>query len=57
MSVGRTVLSGGGLADPAGWPPGLLTPADRERFARYAEALCFYEGAQWLGRPRRGRRG
>lgn len=38
----------------AAWPPGLVTPADRERFARYAEARAFYEGAQWAGRRRRG---
>jgi hypothetical protein len=39
---------------PVAWPPGLLSAADRARFARYAEALAFYEGSQWLGRPRRG---
>ena len=38
---------------PVAWPPGLLSAEDRARFARYAEALAFYEGAQWLGRPRR----
>ena len=32
----------------------LLSPDDRLRFARYAEARDFCEGAQWLGRPRRG---
>ena len=31
-------------ADPADWPAGLAGPADRERFARYAEALAFYRG-------------
>ena len=36
------------------WPPATLTADDRLRFARYAEALDFFEGAQWLGRPRRG---
>ncbi len=41
-------------AAPLAWPSGLLAPADRARFARYAEALAFSEGAQWLGRPRRG---
>lgn len=41
-------------AAPLAWPPGVLTAEDRARFARYAEALDFYEGAQWLGRPRRG---
>jgi hypothetical protein len=39
---------------PLAWPPGVLTAEDRARFARYAEALDFLEGAQWLGRPRRG---
>ena len=42
------------VPDGTGWPPGLLTAADRERFARYAAALAFYEGDQWLGRRRRG---
>jgi hypothetical protein len=28
--------------------------ADQARFARYAEALAFYEGDQWNGRRRRG---
>src|SRR5262249_27389240 len=36
------------------WPPGLATDDDRLRFARYAEALSFYEGDQWLGKRRRG---
>ncbi len=40
--------------DAAGWPPGVLRPADRERFAAYAEALGFYQGTQWRDRPRRG---
>ena len=39
---------------PLAWPPGTLTAEDRARFARYAESLDFYEGGQWLGRPRRG---
>jgi hypothetical protein len=39
---------------PLAWPPGVLSAEDRARFARYAEALDFYEGGQWLGRPRRG---
>lgn len=39
---------------PLAWPSGLLAAEDRARFARYAEALAFFEGAQWLGRPRRG---
>jgi hypothetical protein len=39
---------------PLAWPPGVLCAEDRARFARYAEALEFYEGSQWLGRPRRG---
>jgi len=39
---------------PLAWPPHVLTAEDRLRFARYAEALDFFEGAQWLGRPRRG---
>jgi hypothetical protein len=42
------------LTTPLAWPPGLLTAEDRARFARYAEALAFCDGAQWLGRPRRG---
>ncbi len=40
--------------DPAGWPPGVLTTADRERFARYDDAVRFYQGSQWRDRPRRG---
>ncbi|MFN8594014.1 MAG: phage portal protein [Thermomicrobiales bacterium] len=36
------------------WPSGILTAADRARFARYAEAIAFVDGAQWLGRQRRG---
>lgn len=40
--------------DAAGWPPGVLRQADRERFAAYAEALRFYQGTQWRDRPRRG---
>ena len=39
---------------PLAWPPHLLTAHERARFARYAEALAFFEGGQWLGRPRRG---
>ena len=39
---------------PLAWPPGVLSAEDRARFARYAEAIAFYDGAQWLGRPRRG---
>ncbi|MGH2616212.1 MAG: phage portal protein, partial [Thermomicrobiales bacterium] len=39
---------------PPSWPPNTLTAEDRLRFARYTEALDFFEGAQWLGRPRRG---
>jgi hypothetical protein len=50
----RAGLAGSAGVEPAGWPPGRLTAADRERFARYAEALAFYRGEQWLGRPRRG---
>jgi hypothetical protein len=42
------------MNDDQGWPAGVLLPADRERFARYAEALAFFEGEQWLGRRRRG---
>jgi hypothetical protein len=47
-----TVLSAAGA--PLAWPPGVLDAEDRARFARYAEALAFYEGGQWLGRSRRG---
>jgi len=54
MVGSRVGPAGGGGIDPAGWPPGVLAPADRERFARYAEALAFYRGEQWLGRPRWG---
>ena len=39
---------------PLAWPPAILSSDDRLRFARYAEARDFFEGAQWLGRPRRG---
>jgi hypothetical protein len=39
---------------PVAWPSETLTTADRDRFARYAEAADFFAGAQWLGRPRRG---
>ena len=46
--------SGSALPDATGWPPGLASDADRERFARYADALAFYEGGQWLGKQRRG---
>ncbi|MCA9880633.1 MAG: phage portal protein, partial [Thermomicrobiales bacterium] len=41
-------------AAPLAWPGGSLGPADRARFARYAEARAFADGAQWVGRPRRG---
>jgi hypothetical protein len=41
-------------ASPGDWPTGLATEDDRLRFARYAEALAFYEGDQWLGKRRRG---
>ncbi|HEU0114455.1 MAG TPA: phage portal protein, partial [Thermomicrobiales bacterium] len=40
--------------EPAGWPAGVLTDADRRRFARYADALAFFDGEQWTGRARRG---
>jgi hypothetical protein len=36
------------------WPEGISTPEDRARLARYAEALAFHEGDQWLGRRQRG---
>lgn len=36
------------------WPGDALLPGDRERFARYAEALSFYSGDQWITRRRRG---
>lgn len=39
---------------PADWPTGLATEDDRLRVARYAEALAFFEGDQWLGKRRRG---
>jgi len=50
---------------PVRWPPRRTTeltlPArlrhmDQERMRRYRENLDFYEGRQWLGRPRRGER-
>ncbi|HEY8447626.1 MAG TPA: phage portal protein [Thermomicrobiales bacterium] len=37
-----------------GWPAGWVTEADQRRFARYAEALAFYEGTQWSGKRRPG---
>jgi len=46
--------SGPGVADLGAWPVGLVGEADRARFARYAEALAFFEGAQWAGPRRRG---
>lgn len=39
---------------PVAWPAGVLSAHDHARLARYAEALAFVDGAQWLGRPRRG---
>ncbi len=36
------------------WKPGPGQTEDRARLARYAEALAFYEGSQWLGRRQRG---
>lgn len=36
------------------WPPGVVSEDDRQRFARYAEALAFYEGHQWRGKRRPG---
>jgi hypothetical protein len=36
------------------WPAGIVTEADRERFAAYETALAFYEGRQWSGRPASG---
>ncbi len=45
---------GGGVADLGAWPPGLVGEADRARYARYAEALAFFEGAQCAGPRRRG---
>lgn len=33
---------------------GMTTDDDQHRFARYAEALAFYEGEQWQGKRRRG---
>lgn len=51
-----TLLSPPPLGSPwlGDWPPGLATEDDRLRFARYAEALAFSEGDQWLGKRRRG---
>jgi hypothetical protein len=43
-----------GMNDDQVWPAGGALPGDRERFARYAEALAFYQGEQWLGWKRRG---
>src|SRR5215217_5902441 len=43
-----------GSSWPGDWPPGLASEDDCLRFARYAEALAFYEGDQWLGKRRRG---
>src|SRR4051812_41622737 len=36
------------------WPEGIGTAEDRGRLARYAEAIAFYEGDQWIGRRQRG---
>jgi hypothetical protein len=36
------------------WPEGIGTAEDRGRLTRYAEALAFYEGDQWIGRRQRG---
>ena len=41
-------------ATTASFPPATLSPDDRLRLARYAEARDFFEGAQWPGRSRRG---
>lgn len=43
---------GGAVPASGEWPAGLLRPEDRARFARYAEALAFFQGGQWLGRRR-----
>src|SRR5688572_10891184 len=43
-------------ADDASWPPGLVTAADRARWAAFAGALGFYEGHQWPGALRARRR-
>jgi hypothetical protein len=54
---GRMISSGtggGALLATMDWPAGMARPEDRERLARYAEALAFYRGEQWLGRRRRG---
>lgn len=42
------------MNDDQAWPAGVALSADRERFARYAAALSFYQGEQWPGRARRG---
>ncbi len=42
------------MFDQHEWPGEQVLPADRERFARYEEALAFYQGEQWSGRRRRG---
>ncbi len=54
MLIPRSIASGQGLLDPAGWPAGLATAADRERLTRYTEMLAFYDGLQWRDPPRRG---
>jgi len=54
MIAPRAISSGRGLVDPEGWPSGLATAADRARLAHYAEALAFFEGAQWRDPLRRG---
>ena len=36
------------------WPPGTLSPVDEARFARYVEALAFWQGEQWPTPARRG---
>lgn len=37
-----------------GWPQELLSDDDRDRFARYEEAVAFFQGGQWTQRRKPG---
>lgn len=48
-------LSASGFGvDPSVWPESLKSADDDARFARYAAAQAFHDGAQWEDRSRRG---
>lgn len=44
----------GPWAGASGWPAGMVTTADEDRFAGYAQASAFYQGDQWAERWRQG---